>query len=65
MAHLRMARPYSGLGFQVKSLKPFEMFPFRSTAVSVRLMLSAGELARGADGVDLIRVVVAVSNAGP
>ena len=27
MAHMRQSRPYSGLGFQVKLLKPFQVVP--------------------------------------
>jgi len=32
MAHIRQSRPYSGLGFQVKFLKIFELFPLFSRA---------------------------------
>ena len=31
MVRMRQPRPDSGLGFQVKSLQPFKLFPFRST----------------------------------
>ena len=33
MAHTRQSRPDFGLGFQVKSLKPFKVFPLHSAAV--------------------------------
>ena len=35
MAHIRQPRPDSGLGFQVKFLKTFQVFPLRSEAVGV------------------------------
>ena len=33
MAHVRQSRPYSGLDFQVKVVKPCTWFPLRSEAV--------------------------------
>jgi len=44
MAHTRQSRPDSGLGFQVKALKPFKLFPVRSEAVpEVTEMCSGSE----------------------
>jgi len=34
MAHTRQSRPDPGLGFQVKVLETFKLFPLRSEAVS-------------------------------
>jgi hypothetical protein len=37
MAHVRQLRPESGLGFQVKVLEPFKLFPLLSEAAFVTL----------------------------
>jgi len=40
MAHIRQSRPYSGLGFQVKSCELFELFPLRSEAAGEVLVVA-------------------------
>ena len=34
MAHTKQSRPYSGIGFQVKALETFNVFPLRSETVA-------------------------------
>jgi len=48
MAHIRQSRPDSGLGFQAKVFKPFELSPLRSNAAhpEPRVQIAGGEWAR-------------------